>query len=286
MGAARFLMRPPPLPDGIEITDLAIDGSDGRSIAVRCYTPTRVDGPLPVLLWIHGGGMILGDHRDDQWGAFYADALGIAVASTAYRLAPEHPFPAALDDVTAAARWALAGGEGRFVPSRCVIGGESAGGGLAAAVVQRLTDQGIGVSAQLLVYPMLDDRTAVRSDIEAKEHAVWNKAANHLGWSSYLDGEPGSPTVPLYAVPGRRDDLAGLPPTWIGVGTVDLFHDECIDYSERLRTAGVDCELDVVEGAPHGFASIAPKASITRSFRASSGAFVRRMLLDQSQRES
>ncbi|MEX1280383.1 MAG: alpha/beta hydrolase fold domain-containing protein, partial [Acidimicrobiia bacterium] len=157
---------------------------------------------------------------------------------------------------------------------RVAVGGESAGGGLAAAVAQRLTDEGVDLAAQLLVYPMLDDRTAVRPDLGQNDHPVWTKGSNHTGWSSYLGKEPGAEMVPKYAVPARRTDLSGLPPAWIGVGTLDLFHDEDVGYAERLRSAGVDCELEVVEGAPHAFMTLAPDAATSKDVERSAMAFL------------
>lgn len=277
LGLARLLVRNPPLPDGIAITDLSV-GNGGREIAVRLYRPAGSTVALPVLVWIHGGGLILGDHRDDVWGAYYADRLGIAVVSPSYRLAPEHPFPAPLEDLVAVTGWVMSGGDGMFDPTRVAIGGESAGGGLGAALVQRLHDQGVSVAGQLLVYPMLDDRTAVRPDIDEHQHAVWDKALNHLGWSCYLDRDPGGVEHPAYSVAARRPDLTGLPPAWIGVGSIDLFHDESRDYAERLRIAGTDSRLEVFEGAPHGFASIAPATSITLAFKESSSRFLEEVL--------
>lgn len=277
LGVARLLVRQPPLPDGVDITDLSIDDA-GRRIDVRLYRPAGGTTALPVLIWIHGGGLILGDHRDDQWGAYYADQLGIAVVSPRYRLAPEHPFPAALDDLAATTRWVLSGGGGGFDPARVAIGGESAGGGLSASLVQRLHDEGVPVAGQLLVYPMLDDRTAVRSDIGEHEHAVWDKALNHVGWACYLDRAPGSADPPAYSVPARRDNLNGLPPAWIGVGSIDIFHDESQAYAIRLGEAGVPCQFELIDAAPHGFASIAPAASVTTAFKESSSRFLREVL--------
>jgi acetyl esterase/lipase len=267
------VLRPPVDTSGVDVIDTRTPSSLGEPVDVRVYVPAGAGGPLPVLVWIHGGGLVVGDHRDG-WGYRFARELGIAVASSSYRLAPEHPFPAALDDVTTTTRWALSGGYGRFDPEWVAIGGESAGGGLAAALAQRLTDEGVDVVAQLLVYPMLDDRTAVRSDLGQNDHPVWTKGSNHTGWSSYLGTEPGAETMPEYAVPGRRADLSGLPPAWIGVGTPDLFFDEDVDYAERLRAAGVECDLEVVEGAPHGFPTLAPDAEPSRAFVGSAMAFL------------
>ena len=134
---------------------------------------------------------------------------------------PEHPYPAALD---AHAAWTWL--RGHAAAERIVVGGQSAGGGLAAALVQRLYDEGERPRAQWLFCPMLDDRTAARRGLDDAGHRVWDNRLNRFGWRAYLGTEPGAPGVPPYAVPARRDDVAGLPDTWIGVGDIDLFHDE------------------------------------------------------------
>jgi len=119
---------------------------------------------------------------------------------------------------------------------------------------------------QLLVYPMLDDRTVLRTDIDPKKLRMWSPGSNRFGWASYLGGQPGSADVSPYAAPARRDDLSGLPPAWIGVGTLDLFHDEDLVYARRLESAGVPCEVHIVEGAFHGFDAVFRKAGVTRAF--------------------
>ena len=133
-----------------------------------------------------------------------------------------------------------------------MIGGASAGGGLAAALAQRAHDAGLNVAFQLLVYPMLDDRTVPRAEANGEYTLVWSPKANRYGWTSYLNAEPGVGTPPPYAAPARRVDLSGLPSAWIGVGSVDLFHDEDVEYAHRLVAAGVPCELYVAKGMPHG----------------------------------
>lgn len=152
------------------------------------------------------------------------------------------------------------------------IGGASAGGGLAAGLAQRALDRGeVDLVAQLLVYPMIDDRTVLRTDLDHPRHRLWNQSSNALGWRCYLgDADP------EVAVPARRQDLAGLPPAWIGVGALDLFHDEDLAYAERLRAAGVPCEVMVIEGAFHGFDGIAPRAGVSRAFFASQCALLRK----------
>ncbi len=231
--------------------------------------------PAPVVLWIHGGGYIIGNPKNEhRWAAAFLEAFDGVVACPGYRLAPQHPFPAALDDLTAAVDWIRSEGPARGMdPTRLVVAGESAGGGLAAALVQRLHDESVSVLGQLLVYPMIDDRTAVRADIGRKEHYGWSNGSNHYGWSSYLGMAPGGHSVPDYAVPSRREDLTGLPPAWIGVGDMDVFYDENVEYARRLEAAGVPTQLETAAGAPHGFPSIAPEAAVSREFMASAVRF-------------
>ena len=270
------VMRPKISTDGLAIKDHAVPGA---STMARIYRPESASGPLPVVFWIHGGGLVIGDYKEDGWARQFLTKLDVALVSVGYRLAPKHPFPAALDDLVAAFEWVTSqGGQLGLDASQICIAGESAGGGLAAALVQRLHDQGVNVDCQLLVYPMLDDRTAVRSDIGAKDHLVWTNGSNRFGWESYLGAESGGESAPEYAVPGRRRDLSGLPPTWIGVGDIDLFHDECLDYASRLQEADVACDLVITPGAPHGFPSFSPGATPSKDFVASAVAFLRRSL--------
>lgn len=261
----------------------------GRPAPIADVRSTVHPGPPPVrvsvperrtsdgaLLWIHGGGLVLGSAlMDDKRCGTIAAELGIVVVSVDYRLAPAHPFPGALNDCHAA--WIrLCDDADRLGidPRRIAVGGASAGAGLAAALAQRLHDERTSTPAaeqpiaqqpvaqqpvaqwpvaQWLLYPMLDDRTAARRELDRPRHHVWHNRNNEVGWRSYLGHAPGTATPPPYAVPARRDDLTGLPPAWIGVGDTDLFHDEDVTYAERLRTAGVAVTLDVVPGAPHGF---------------------------------
>ena len=226
-----------------------------RRPARRIYRP-RLQRSNGALLWIHGGGYIIGNAAiDDALCGEIASNLGIVVVSADYRLAPRHRYPAALDDCHAVWLALLSEADALGVdPQRIVIGGMSAGGGLAAALVQRIIDEErarpIG---QLLFAPMLDDRTAARRELDAAAHPVWDNGLNHLGWKSYLGKAPGVSEMPRYAVPARRADLSGLPPAWIGVGSIELFHDEDVDYASRLEAAGVPVSLEVVSGAPHGF---------------------------------
>lgn len=225
------------------------------AVRARIYRPDAMTAG-PALLWIHGGGFVVGlAKQDDRLCAETAAQLGITVVSAEYRLAPETPFPGPLDDVTGVWEWLRAHAHELDIdPARVVIGGESAGAGLAAALVQRLHDTAVEQPiAEWLFCPMLDDRTAARRELDGIDHWIWNNTANHFGWASYLGEEPGAPALPDYAAPARREDLTGLPATWLCVGDIELFHDEDVDYARRLAQAGVDVTLDIVPGAPHGF---------------------------------
>jgi acetyl esterase/lipase len=243
----------------------------GSGVGIRLFRPDHepagVTEPAPALLWIHGGGYVIGTaEMDDRVCARFSKRLGITVASVQYRLAPEHPYPAALQDCYAALAW-LAGLPG-VDPERVAIGGASAGGGLAAALAlwardcsssQGSPDRAVRPAFQLLVYPMLDDRSSTTTD--PPNYRLWSPRANRFGWTAYLgDADPRA------AVPARRDDLSGLPPAWIGVGTNDLFHDEDQGYAERLQAAGVPCDVQVVPGAFHGFDLWSSKSPVSQRF--------------------
>ncbi|MGB3354562.1 MAG: alpha/beta hydrolase [Mycobacterium sp.] len=266
MRAASRLMwgRAPDGPDAPEVLTLP------SGVGVRLYRPTGAPTPGPALLWIHGGGYVIGDAaQDDVLCRRFARELGATVVSVNYRLAPEHPYPAPVEDCYSALNWLRA--LPSVDPERVAIGGASAGGGLAATLALLTRDRGeIDVAAQILVYPMVDDRTVQRTGLDNPGHRLWNQSSNRFGWRAYLgDADP------EVAVPARRKDLAGLPPAWIGVGTLDLFHDEDLAYAERLRAAGVPCEVMVVDGAFHGFDGIAPKADVSQSFFASQCALLK-----------
>ena len=232
----------------------------GSGIGVRLFRPVGVaQVPAPALLWIHGGGYVIGTaQQDDVLCRRFSARLGITVASVDYRLAPEHPYPAPLEDCYQALAW-LAG-----LPmvdrERVAIGGASAGGGLAAALALLARDRGeITPAFQLLAYPMLDDRSS--ESAADPNYRLWSPRSNQFGWTAYLgDADP------QVAVPARREDLSGLAPAWIGVGTHDLFHDEDLAYAERLKSAGVPCQVEIVPGAFHGFDLFVPKAQVSRGF--------------------
>ena len=240
--------------DGVEALTLP------SGAGVRLHRPPNAPATTPALLWIHGGGYLFGSpEQDDAMCRRFAERLGIVVAAARYRLAPEHPYPIPVEDCYSVLTWlaALPG----IDANRIAIGGASAGGGLTAACAFIARDRGeVNPVLQVLSYPMLDDRT-IDPALDDPGFRLWNSASNRVGWASYLGGAD-----PAVAVPARRDDLSGLPPAWLGVGTLDLFHREDIAYAARLNAAGVSCEVHEVPGAFHGFDGIAPKAAISRAY--------------------
>lgn len=260
----------PPLPKGVRRETVRLPGG-----AARVYTPAKPGGAA--LLWIHGGGMVIGHTwQDDRRCAEIARTLGIVVVSAEYRLAPTYPFPTPLDDVHAVWRWLLDHAAERGIdPRRLAIGGQSAGGGLAASLTLRVRDDGgVQPAAQWLFCPMLDDRTASDTTLDAARHFLWDNVSNRMGWTAYLAQPPGGASVPAEAVPARRHDLAGLPPTWIGYGSIELFRDEDAAYAGHLADAGVDVTTDEVPGAPHAFESIAASAPVTTAYLSRANAWL------------
>lgn len=238
-----------------------------KDVSVYIYRPAQVQPQRagPILFWIHGGGLIMGDARADA--AFFkrvVQELGISVLSVKYRLAEKHPFPAPLDDCMLAYQWMLS--QPWIKPTRIIIAGSSAGGGLAAALVQRLHAENVTLpQLQVLVYPMLDDRSSQGHSPKDRMFRVWNRTANRYAWDSYLKGTDRS-APPSFAVPARTKNLSGLPPAWIGVGTLDLFYDEDVAYAKNLEKAGVATKLVVVTGAYHAFNNADPNAPVSRRF--------------------
>lgn len=244
--------------------------SFGEGVGVHIYAPTGARS-RPGVLWIHGGGFVVGSASQDHARCIaLAQAHDAVVLSAEYRPAPGSPFPGPLDDVHAAWSWLVENAAELGVDdARLAIAGQSAGGGLAAALVQRVHDEG-GVQpvAQWLFCPMLDDRTAADRRLDDVRHYLWDNRSNLVGWSAYLGAPPGRPTAPDYAVPARRADLTGLPPAWIGVGDIELFHDEDRRYADALAAAGVPTVLAVVPGAPHAFEGFSPRATVTVEYLA------------------
>lgn len=248
--------------------EVSVPGLDPGHPSVRClvYEPRERAAQSGAYLHLHGGGYILGSPEgSDERNVRLASQLGIMVVSVDYRLAPEHPVPAALDDSYAVLAWMhLNASELGIDPGRIAVGGESAGGGLAAALALLARDQGqYPICFQSLTYPMIDDRTgsALQPGDPLTGEFVWTRERNQLGWSYYLGTS--SPAAP-YA-PARAETLEGLPRTWLGTAALDLFRDENIDYAKRLLKAGVPTELVVYPGACHGF-QMARNARVTKQY--------------------
>jgi acetyl esterase/lipase len=253
-------------PAGITIEQLKTPSG----LKLRIYAPAGQNNRA-AMLYIHGGGMIIGSPAmDDALLSSIAAELDIVIVSPEYRLAPEHPYPAAMDDCHSAWQWIQGNLASRGIDStRIAIGGESAGGGLAAGLVLRIHDEGGPQPvAQWLFCPMLDDKTALDRSLDDVDHFVWNNKMNLVGWTSYLGKDIGSDEVSVYAAPARREDLRGLPKAWIGVGDVELFYEEDKAYASKLTAAGVPCQLDIVTGAPHAFEGLAPDSELAKDYLA------------------
>lgn len=259
---------------GVAVTKYCVGDN---STEVLVLAPTEHSGPRPAVLFLHGGGMCAGSAQlEVEPAARVVRAAGAVVVSPNYRLAPENPFPAALDDCLATLQWMVKQAHALGVdPRRIAVCGTSAGGGLAAAVAQRALDDGIPLRAQALISPMLDDRTALRDDLAGKGELTWSPRSNRWAWTAYLGREPCPADAPDYAAPSRRADFSGLPPAWIGVGHLETFYDECLAYVEKLKLAGVPCELVSVPGMYHTAEGVARKAPSMKTFHASMVEFLR-----------
>ena len=224
-------------------------------VPLRIHRPRGVDGPLPGVISVHGGGYVLGSYdMDDLRFESWCPDVGVIGISVDYRLAPECPYPGPLEDCYRGFAWAYDNAQDLGLDrSRMGVYGVSAGGGLAAALALLLRDRGeMPLAFQLLEAPMLDDRQQTPSS-NLDGLAVFSKQSNEFCWRAYLGERYGGPDVPYYAAPARAANLSGLPPSFISVGAVDGFRDESIDYGLRLNQAGVATELHVYPGAPHGF---------------------------------
>lgn len=264
MGAAA-----PEFPD-IEVSRRSVPGPAGApDVPVLIYLPRNAPRPLSAMFWVHGGGYIIGSAEMDDLNvkAMVAE-VGCAAVSVDYRLAPETPHPGPVEDCYAALRWLHANaGELGVDADRIAIGGASAGGGLAAGLGLLTRDRGeVPLVFQLLIYPMIDDRTVTTSDPHPYTgEFLWTHASNRFGWAALLGQEPGSEGVSPYAAAARAEDVAGLPATFISVGALDLFLEEDMEYARRLLRAGVPTELHVYPGAYHGF-NLAPEARATQAY--------------------
>lgn len=232
------------------------------NVTVRIHRAIATAEPGPALLWIHGGGTVMGGAgQEDGFCRRLADFSDVSVVAVDHRLAPEHPYPMPLEDCYAALLWLTQ--QPWIDPTRVAIGGASAGGGFAAALALLARDRGeVAPALQMMAYPMLDDRTGAAHRQQAR--VMWSGRDNQIAWRWYLNG-----ANPREAVPARRTDMAGLPPAWIGIGKLDLFYEECLAYGRALQEANVPTHLHIAEGAFHAFDMIVPKASVSQCFFAS-----------------
>jgi acetyl esterase/lipase len=271
----------PPV-EGVTGQDRFAPASHGNpDVRVRVYRPDHQPGELPALYWIHGGGYVMGDiEQDDRLMKQLVRRIGCVAVSVDYRLAPENPFPAPVEDCYAGLKWVFAhAGELGVNPARIAIGGASGGGGLCAGLALMVRDRGeVEVAFQLLVYPMIDDRNVTPASHAITDPRVWNRESNRLGWKAYLGRDGGGADVSPYAAASRATDLKNLPPAYIPVGALDLFVDENIEYAQRLVQAGVPTELHVYPGAFHGFDLFAPSAAVSKQFKTDRDGALKRAL--------
>jgi acetyl esterase/lipase len=281
MMAAMAPPRPEPGLD-LEVWEARAPGRDGAPDVRMVVTAPKARGrDHPGILHVHGGGFVMGSaDMTAETDAAYARQLGAVVVSVDYRLAPETPHPGPVEDCYAGLAWLR--GQARDLgvdAGRIAVTGESAGGGLAAALVLLARERGeIPIAFQHLVFPMLDDRTVTHPDPSPYlGQFVWTPQSNRFGWTSLIGGPPGGADVSPFCAPARARDLAGLPPTFMICGALDLFLEEDLDYGRRLMRAGVPTELHVYPGAPHGFMFV-PDAEVTRTFARDSMAALSRAL--------
>lgn len=248
----------PPRED-VVAREVLVPGPKGApKVRVLVYQPKKPTGPMSGYLHIHGGGYVVGDAEIGMpRNQLYAGDLNCTVVSVDYRLSPEAAFPGPVEDCYAALKWLHANADSLGVDkNRIAIGGESAGGGLAAGLALLTRDRGkIKLCHQQLIYPMIDDRSALSKHPTTGEF-IWDRKANHFGWSAMLGHPPGKAKVSPYVAAARAKDVSGLPPMFISTGALDLFMEENVEYARRLMRAGVPVEMHVYPGAIHGFDGI------------------------------
>lgn len=266
---------------GMQLGEREVPVPGGASIAVAVLSSRRPAGERPAIIYLHGGGMIMGTARTGievplEWAA----ESGAVVVSVEYRLAPEFPDPVPAEDCYAALIWVQDHAEELGIDSgRVIVAGTSAGGGLAAAVALMARDRGgPQIIGQVLMCPMIDDRNETPSSYELINESVWDRASNLTGWDALLGPRRGGRDVGPYAAPSRAVDLTALPPAYIDVGSCEIFRDEDIEYAVRLWRAGGQAELHVWPGGFHSFDTIAPTATLSVISNATRRAWVKRLL--------
>lgn len=254
---------------GVEVARHALTTGDGATLELTWYHRPDATPPGSAALYLHGGGMIFGlEHVGriyDLAVRDYVAASGVPMLVVDYRVAPEHPHPVPVEDCFAALRWLAENAATLGVdPARIAVMGDSAGGGLAAGVSLLARDRGgPAIAQQLLVYPMLDDRTTA-PDPQLLPFLTWTYEDNITGWAALLGAAAGTDAVSPYAAPARATDLSGLPDTYLDIGDLDIFRNEDIAYAQRLADAGVPTELHVYPGCPHAFEALARRAAVSQ----------------------
>ncbi|MEU8888519.1 alpha/beta hydrolase [Streptomyces sp. NPDC048442] len=281
--------RPRPTADDLrdggrfEVAELCVPGPPGGpDVTLVSARPAGPAGPLPLLYYLHGGAMIMGN----AWSVLprilreWALPLEMAVLSVEYRLAPQAQYPAPLEDCYAGLLWSAGhAAELGIDPDRIIVAGKSAGGGLAAALALLSRDRGgPGVLGQLLLCPMLDDRGSTFSSRRLSGLGGWDLTSHETVWKALLGDRYGAADLPCYAAPSRATDLSGLPPAYIEVGSAEMFRDEDMAYANAIWQAGGRAELHVWPGACHGFDGLAPQAALSRDAREARTRWLRRLL--------
>ncbi|EJD38843.1 hypothetical protein AURDEDRAFT_172162 [Auricularia subglabra TFB-10046 SS5] len=253
----------------------------GAELVMSVFTPTGSEElARPCIYHIHGGGMFLGDRFLGVSGAMHwSAACGAVIVSVEYRLAPEHPDPVPVEDCYAGLVWVVEhAAELGVDPAKILVGGTSAGGGLTAGVTLLARDRkGPALCGQLLNCAMLDDRMETFANKQWTEGNIWNAKSNVMGWTALLGDRRGGEGVSIYAAPGRATDLSGLPPTFIDVGSADIFRDDDVAYAQKLWAHGIQTELHVWPGGFHGFDMLAPQANLAKIATAAQVSWVSRL---------
>nr|WP_106779610.1 alpha/beta hydrolase [Lysinibacillus timonensis] len=257
----------------VEQTDVSIEiatikSYDNEEIEVRVYKPNKeIVEKLPGFLWIHGGGYVLGTaESDDALCVNIVNHANCVVVSVDYRLAPEYPYPAPIEDCYSALCWLVNNADELSIDTNKIgVGGLSAGGGLTAALTLLARDRQFPkVHMQFPLYPMIDDSNNTPSANEITEGMIWNQQLNDAGWRLYLGELHGTDQIPPYAAPARATDYSNLPTTYTFIGQLDPFRDETITYVTKLAQAGIDVEFHLYPGAYHSFEGLNPHATIAQ----------------------
>ncbi|MFF7633237.1 alpha/beta hydrolase [Kitasatospora sp. NPDC008050] len=266
-----------------EVAELRVPAApDGREVTLVSARPAGVAGPLPLVYYLHGGGMVMGNAWSVLPGVLreWALPLGLAVISVEYRLAPQTRYPGPVEDCYAGLVRAVEhAAELGIDAERVILAGKSAGAGLTAALALLTRDRGGPVPiGQLLLSPMLDDRGSTFSSHQMAGRDTWDRTSNATGWQALLGERYGAADLPPYAAPARATELSGLPPAYVEVGSAETFRDEAVAYANAIWQAGGDAELHVWPGAFHGFDTLAPQAVLSRDARAARSRWLRRLL--------